>query len=285
MPVSRQLRKDIQATVKRSLREDIGDGDLTAELVPDAAMINATIVTRDQMTLAGSPWVDEVFHQLHPRITLEWQAEDGNSFDADTILCRLNGPARPVLSGERVALNFLQTLSATATVTADYVRAVVGTGCHILDTRKTIPGLRLAQKYAVRCGGGCNHRVGLFDAILIKENHIMSAGGINAAVAMARTLHPDMPVEIEVESLTEMKEALGAKADRLLLDNFTLPMLQQAVALNQETGDPAAELEASGGLTIEEVKAVAKTGIDYISVGALTKNIRAIDLSMRFTHE
>jgi nicotinate-nucleotide pyrophosphorylase (carboxylating) len=181
-----------------------------------------------------------------------------------------------------VALNFLQTLSATATLTAAYVQAVAGTGCHILDTRKTIPGLRHAQKYAVRCGGGRNHRIGLFDAILIKENHIMSAGGIDAAITSARKLHADMPVKIEVESLAEVGEALAAKAERLLLDNFTLPMLRQSVALNQEAGDPPAELEASGGLTIEEVTAVAETGVDYISVGALTKNVRAIDLSMRF---
>ena len=282
MQIDQQLQTNIRATVEHALREDIGDGDLTAELIPATERIGATIVTRDNMTMAGRPWVDEVFRQLDPRITIEWSFDDGDSIEVDSIICRLHGPARPILSGERVALNFLQTLSATATLTAAHVQAVAGTECHILDTRKTIPGLRHAQKYAVRCGGGRNHRIGLFDAILIKENHIMSAGGIDAAIAIARKLHGDMPVEIEVESLAEAREALTAKAERLLLDNFTLPMLQQSVALNQEEGDPPAELEASGGLTIEDVAAVAKTGVDYISVGALTKNVHAIDLSMRF---
>ena len=282
MPIRKLLQTDIGASVDRALREDIGDGDLTAELVPLSELIAATIITRDNMTLAGRPWVDEVFRQLDPRITIKWQADDGDSLEAGATVCVLRGPARPILSGERVALNFLQTLSATATVTATYVQAVAGTECRILDTRKTIPGLRLAQKYAVKCGGGWNHRIGLFDAILIKENHIMSAGSIAQAIASARKLHPDMPVEIEVESLAEAGEALAAKAERLLLDNFTLAVLQQAVALNQEKGDPPAELEASGGLTIEEVAAVAGTGVDYVSVGGLTKNIHAIDLSMRF---
>ena len=273
---------NIQKTVEHALKEDIGDGDLTAELVPVSGVIDATIVTRDKMTMAGRPWVDEVFRQLDTRITIEWQVDDGDSFEAGTVICNLRGPARPILSGERVALNFLQTLSATATVTAAYVQAIAGTGCRILDTRKTIPGLRLAQKYAVKCGGGWNHRIGLFDAILIKENHIMSAGGIAAAIASARELHADMPVEIEVESLAEAGEALTAKAERILLDNFTLQMLRQSVALNQDQGDPPAELEASGGLTIEDVAAVAGTGVDYVSIGGLTKDIHAIDLSMRF---
>ena len=282
MQINQQLRIDIQATVQRAIREDIGDGDLTAELVPASATIGATIVTRDKMTMAGRPWIDEVFRQLDPRITLEWQVDDGETIEADSDICSLQGPARPILSGERVALNWLQTLSAAATVTAAYVQAVVGTECRILDTRKTLPGLRHAQKYAVRCGGGCNHRMGLFDAILVKENHILSAGSIGAAIASARRLHADMPVEIEVESLAEAGEALAAKAERLLLDNFSLEMLQQSVALNQKEGNPPAELEASGGLTIEEVAAVARTGVDFISVGGLTKNVCAIDLSMRF---
>ena len=263
------------------MTEDIGDGDLTAELVPVSTMIDATIITRDPMTMAGRPWVDEIFRQLDPRITLEWQADDGDTLEAESPVCNVRGPARPILSGERVALNFLQTLSATATLTTACVLAVAGTGCRILDTRKTLPGFRLAQKYAVRCGGGYNHRIGLFDAILIKENHIVGAGGIGAAIASARKLHPDKPVEIEVESLAEATAALTARADRLLLDNFTLTMLQRAVALNKKQGDPPAELEASGGVTIEAIAAVAETGVDYISVGALTKNICAIDLSMR----
>jgi nicotinate-nucleotide pyrophosphorylase (carboxylating) len=194
----------------------------------------------------------------------------------------MTGPARSILTAERTALNFLQLLSATATVTTNYVAAVSGTNCRVLDTRKTIPGLRLAQKYAVRCGGGHNHRVGLFDAILIKENHILSAGGITAAVNAARALQPGMPVEVEVESIDELREALTAKAERMLLDNFSTELLEQAVAINRSEGDPPAELEASGGLSLEQLGEVAATGVDYVSVGALTKNIRAIDLSMRF---
>ncbi len=282
MQIDQQLILDIPTDVERALLEDIGDGDLTAELVPVSAIISATIVTRNNMTMAGRPWVEQVFRQLDPRIAIEWQVEDGETIVAESTICSLQGSARSILSGERVALNYLQTLSATATVTAAYVQAIAGTACQLLDTRKTLPGLRLAQKYAVRCGGGCNHRFGLFDAILIKENHIMTAGGIEAAIAAARSLHADIPIEIEVESLAEVSTALAAKAERLLLDNFSLEMLQQSVALNQQAGDPAAELEASGGLTIEEVAAVARTGVDYISVGALTKNVCAIDLSMRF---
>ena len=282
MQIDQQLISAIQTDVERALQEDIGDGDLTAGLVPASQIISASIVTRNNMTLAGRPWVEQVFRQLDPRISLEWQIDDGETIGAGSTICSLQGPARPILSGERVALNFLQTLAATATVTAAYVHAIAGTACRILDTRKTLPGLRLAQKYAVRCGGGYNHRFGLFDAILIKENHIVSAGSIDAAIKSARSLHADMPLEIEVESLAEVSTALAAKAERLLLDNFSLEMLQQSVALNQQAGDPAAELEASGGLTIEDVAAVARTGVDYISVGALTKNVCAIDLSMRF---
>lgn len=282
MQADQKLQEIIKTTVQEALREDIGDGDLTAELVPASTIIDATIVTREDMTMAGRPWVDEVFRQLDQDITLDWQADDADALEAESILCTLRGPARPILSGERVALNFLQTLSATATVTAACVSAVAGTGCRILDTRKTLPGLRLAQKYAVRCGGGYNHRIGLFDAILIKENHIVGAGGIGAAIRSARELHENMPVEIEVESLAEATEALAAKAERLLLDNFTLQMLRRAVTLNEKEGDPPAELEASGGMTVDVIAAVAETGVDYISVGALTKNIHAIDLSMRF---
>jgi len=282
MQVDQQLHAVIRASVENALAEDIGDGDLTAELVPASTMLDATIITREPMTMAGRPWVDEIFRQLDSRITLEWQADDGDSLEAESPVCNIRGPARPILSGERVALNFLQTLSATATVTRACVLAIAETGCRILDTRKTLPGFRLAQKYAVRCGGVYNHRIGLFDAILIKENHIVGAGGIGAAIASARKLHPDKPVEIEVESLAEATAALTARADRLLLDNFTLTMLQRAVALNKKQGDPPAELEASGGVTIEAIAAVAETGVDYISVGALTKNICAIDLSMRF---
>jgi len=282
MRVDAALLTEIEENVSRALREDIGNGDLTGQLIQASTSTDATIITRERMTLAGQPWVDEVCRQVDADIKVEWQIQDGNSAAAGTVLCSFHGPARSILTAERSALNFLQLLSATATVTADYVKAVAATQCRILDTRKTIPGLRLAQKYAVRCGGGSNHRVGLFDAILIKENHIMSAGGILPAIAKARQLHRDMPVEVEVESLEELREALGAKAERLLLDNLTLSDLQQAVSVNHDEGDPPAELEASGGMTLVEIAAVAATGVDYISVGALTKNVRAIDLSMRF---
>jgi len=282
MHIDDTLRQDIHSTVARALQEDVGSGDLTAELIPADAATEATLVTREAMTLAGRPWVDEVFRQLDSDIALVWAASDGDSVAANSALCRLYGRARSILTGERAALNILQTLSATATITAKYVHAVSDTNCRILDTRKTLPGLRLAQKYAVVCGGGCNHRIGLFDAILIKENHIMSAGGISAAIIAARQLHPDMPIEIEVESLPELRQALAENAERLLLDNFDIETLKEAVAINQEAGKPAAELEASGGLTMAEIAAVAATGVHYISVGAITKNIDAIDLSMRF---
>lgn len=276
------LQAEIRDNVACALREDVGDGDLTAQLIASATVTNATIVTRESMVMAGRPWVDEVCRQVDPTIVLDWNNTDGDKLAAGDVICAVHGPASSVLTAERTALNFLQLLSATATVTASYVAAVAGTDCRILDTRKTIPGLRLAQKYAVSCGGGVNHRIGLFDAILIKENHIASAGGIEAAIAAARELHPDMPVEVEVESLAELREALGARAERLLLDNFTPSLLEQAVSINKAEGNPAAELEASGGVTIDEIAAVAATGVDFISVGALTKNVRAIDLSMRF---
>ena len=282
MPTDETLLAEIRESVTRALREDVGDGDLTAQLIPASASIDATIITRESMTMAGRPWVDEVCRQVDPSIRIDWRHDDGNAVAGGDVICALHGPAASILTAERTALNFLQMLSATATVTAKYVQAVAGTDCRILDTRKTIPGLRQAQKYAVLCGGGVNHRFGLYDAILIKENHIMSAAGIVAAVAAARQLHPDMPVEVEVESIQELREALSAKAERLLLDNFAPNLLVQAVTINRAEGDPPAELEASGGLTLDEIATVAATGVDYISVGALTKNIRAIDLSMRF---
>jgi nicotinate-nucleotide pyrophosphorylase (carboxylating) len=276
------MNDEIRAAVTRALAEDIGSGDLTAALIAPTASVEATLITREPMTMAGQAWVDEVMRQMDAAIQVEWQHHDGERIAAGATLCSLRGPARALLSAERTALNFLQLLSATATVTAAYVSAVAGTGCRILDTRKTIPGYRLAQKYAVRCGGGVNHRVGLFDAILIKENHIMSAGGISAAIDAARELHPEMPVEVEVETLDELRDSLGAHAERLLLDNFSVDLLRQAVAINRDDGDPPAELEASGGITLANVREIAATGVDYISVGALTKNVRAIDLSMRF---
>lgn len=280
-PASPDLEKTIRKNVSDALAEDVGGGDLTAALVPEAGTARATIVTRETMVLAGQVWVDEVYRQLDPTVRIEWQAADGDSLAAGAALCRLDGPARALLTGERTALNFLQMLSGTATATARYVEAVAGTKARILDTRKTIPGLRLAQKYAVRCGGGVNHRMGLFDAILIKENHILAAGGIEAAIREARAKHPGVPVEIEVESMDELRAALGAKADRLLLDNFGLEDLHRAVQTNRAEGNPPAALEASGGLTLESIAEVAATGVDFISVGALTKHVTAVDLSMR----
>jgi nicotinate-nucleotide pyrophosphorylase (carboxylating) len=280
-----QLATTIIANASAALQEDLGDGDKTAELVPASTTANAIVICREPMTLAGQPWNDEVYRQIDPDIDIQWLANDGDHLPADAEICVLTGSARSLLSGERTALNFLQTLSATATMTSRYVDAVASFKAKILDTRKTIPGLRLAQKYAVRCGGGNNHRLGLFDAILIKENHIAGAGGVEAAVNKAKEQHSDLPIEIEVESVKELRDALRAGADRLLLDNFDIEDLQRAVEINHKEGDPPADLEASGGVTIEDVVNIAETGVDYISVGALTKNIQAIDLSMRFRYE
>jgi nicotinate-nucleotide pyrophosphorylase (carboxylating) len=280
--MNEQLEATIRANVSAALQEDLGTGDCTVELVPATALASASIVSREAMIMAGRPWVDEVYRQLDATVTLQWLATDGDHVSAGAEICVLQGPARALLSGERTALNFLQTLSATATVTARYVRAVAGFSAAILDTRKTIPGLRIAQKYAVRCGGGNNHRFGLYDAVLIKENHIASAGGIAAAVQNAKARYSELPIEIEVESLGELQQALSAGADRLLLDNFDIGDLQRAVDINHRQGRPPADLEASGGVTLDDIVRVAATGVDYISVGALTKNIDAIDLSMRF---
>lgn len=282
LQIDAELQTNIRETVARALQEDIGTGDRTAELIPASALAVATIISRERTTIAGCLWVDEVFAQLEPSVKINWLIDDGVTVETNAIICRISGPARPILTGERTALNFLQTLSATATATADYVEAVSSTKCQILDTRKTLPGLRLAQKYAVRCGGGSNHRIGLFDAILIKENHIQSAGGISAAIKSCRKSHPGLPVEIETESIDELREALTVSPERLLLDNFSLQMLEEAVAINRTEGRPPAKLEASGGLSLDDIAKVAKTGVDYISVGALTKNIKAIDFSMRF---
>jgi len=276
------LQSVIEKNVSDGLAEDLGAGDLTAALVNPTATAEATIVARESMVQAGRPWVDEVYRQLDTRIAIDWTAADGDTVAAGATVAFLRGPARPLLSGERTALNFLQMLSSTATTTARFVEAVSGTRAKILDTRKTIPGLRLAQKYAVRCGGGVNHRIGLFDAILIKENHILGAGSIEAAVAEARRLHPGVPVEIEVESIDELRQALHARAERLLLDNFSVDQLREAVAVNRKEGDSPALLEASGNLSLSTVRTVAETGVNFISIGALTKNIDAIDLSMRF---
>jgi nicotinate-nucleotide pyrophosphorylase (carboxylating) len=282
MEIDEALKCSIRNNVAAALAEDIGSGDLTAALVPENSNVSASIFARENAVMAGLPWVDEVYRQIDPDIRTDWQHQDGDRVSENDVLCRIDGPARAVLSGERTALNFLQLLSATATVTAGYVASVKGTDAKILDTRKTIPGLRIAQKYAVRCGGGVNHRIGLYDAILIKENHILSAGSIGKAMRAALESNPGAPIEIEVESLGELEEALEAGAKRLLLDNFNLNDLRAAVEINRGKSVPQAELEASGGLQLDQLRQVAETGVDYISVGAITKNVRAIDLSMRF---
>jgi nicotinate-nucleotide pyrophosphorylase (carboxylating) len=264
--------------VRVFLEEDIGSGDITATIIPESTQATAQVITREDMVLCGQPWFDEVFKTLDANVTINWLASDGASVSKDTLLCTLHGSARALLTGERTALNLLQTLSATATVSRQYAEAIAGLNCKILDTRKTIPGLRNAQKYAVACGGCYNHRIGLFDAVLIKENHIKAAGSIAKAIHIART-QTNAPIEVEVENMQELLEALIAKPDRIMLDNFSLSDLKSAVGLNAGT----LELEASGNIGLINLRAVAQTGVDYISIGALTKNIKAIDLSMRIT--
>ena len=274
------LPDDITATVRVALAEDVGAGDLTAALLPGRATAQAQVITREDAVLCGRAWFDETFRQLDARVAIDWQARDADRVTAGTILCTLAGPVRALLTGERTSLNFLQLLSGTATITRRYVQAIAGTGAVILDTRKTVPGLRRAQKYAVRCGGGQNHRLGLYDAILIKENHITAAGSVTAALRAAREHAPtDTPIEIEVENLDQLRAALEAGAEQLLLDNFSLKRLREAV----EVTAGHARLEASGGITLENVRAVAETGVNYISIGTLTKHVRALDLSMRVT--
>jgi len=268
----------ISQTVSTALREDVGSGDLTAQLIPADRTARATVITREDAVLCGTAWFDEVFHQIDPRVRVTWSARDADRVRANQQLCTLEGPARSLLTGERSALNFLQMLSAAATVTRTYVDALEGTKCRILDTRKTIPGLRVAQKYAVQCGGGTNHRIGLFDAILVKENHIAAAGSIANAVAESRRLNSRVLLEVEVENLTQLREALEARVDRVLLDNFSLDQMREAVKVTRGR----TELEASGNMSLETLRAVAETGVDFISVGGLTKHVRAVDLSMRF---
>ena len=270
--------KSVDELVAAALREDVGGGDVTAALIPETSQSNARVITREAAVLCGRPWFDAVFRQIDPAIRIEWTAAEGWDVEPNQELCRLSGPTRALLTGERAALNFLQTLSGTATVVRQYVLLLDGTRTRLLDTRKTIPGLREAQKYAVRCGGGQNHRMGLYDGILLKENHVMAAGSVGAAVRDAKTRYPQLPVETEVESLAELREAIDAGADIALLDNFDLAAMRDAVKL----GAGRIRLEASGGLDRDGLRAVAETGVDYISVGALTKHLRAIDLSMRF---
>ena len=272
----------IADSVRTALAEDVGDGDVTAALVNPGTRALARVIVREPAVLCGRPWFDEVFAQASPDASVRWHAADGDALDPDQLVCEIDGPARSVLTAERTALNFLQTLSGTASITARYAELVSGTACRILDTRKTLPGLRAAQKYAVVCGGGTNHRMGLYDAILIKENHIISAGSIRAAIHAARAANPSLPVEVEVENLPQIEAALDVGVERILLDNFERAALLDAVRLNEGRGERRAELEASGNMTEDDIRAVAATGVDYISVGALTKHVRATDFSMRF---
>ncbi|MFM5385516.1 carboxylating nicotinate-nucleotide diphosphorylase [Aeromonas veronii] len=286
------FQQDVSRAVRAALLEDLGDAlttldqpdasaDITAQLIPVDRMATARVITREAGVFCGQPWVDEVFVQLGGDVKVDWKVQDGEVLSPNQELFRLHGPARLLLTGERNALNFVQTLSGVATLTARYVAELEGTDCRLLDTRKTIPGLRTAQKYAVTCGGGKNHRIGLYDAYLIKENHILACGGIAEAINEARHLNPGKPVEVEVETLTELEQALAANADIVMLDNFDVAMMREAVAINQGR----AKLEVSGNVTLDTLAEFAATGVDFISVGALTKHVRALDLSMRFIQQ
>lgn len=273
------LSSEITANVQTALREDLGSGDLTAQLIDAEHHASARIITREAATICGTAWVDEVFRQLDPRVTVNWRVHDGQRVTADQTLFTLQGPARALLSGERSALNFLQTLSAVASRSQQYADLVAGTQVQLLDTRKTLPGLRLAQKYAVTCGGCHNHRIGLYDAFLIKENHIAACGGIAQAIHRAQQIAPGKPVEVEVENLAELQQALDAGADIIMLDELSLADMRTAVTLSAGR----AKLEASGGINASTLRSVAETGVDYISLGTLTKDIKAVDLSMRLS--
>lgn len=273
-------KKDLLKIVSLALKEDVGTGDITANLIGSAQQGKAHIVCREAAILCGTAWLDEVYHQLGNDVKITWHAKDGDSINADQIICDLEGPARALLTGERTALNFLQTLSGTATTTHQFVSSLKSSKTHLLDTRKTLPGLRVAQKYAVQCGGGKNHRMGLFDAFLIKENHILACGSITRAVQQARAQHPHKTIEVEVENLNELQEALANEVEMILLDNFDLPLLKEAVVINAGR----AKLEVSGGIAAGSLSELGSIGVDYISVGALTKHVRAVDFSMRFTN-
>ncbi|GEA23539.1 carboxylating nicotinate-nucleotide diphosphorylase [Vibrio harveyi] len=281
--LKQQLPLEITRAVADTLKEDLGgtldaDKDITASLIPADAINAATIITRQHGVFCGQAWADEVFKQLGGKVAIEWHVKDGDKVEPNQTLCTLTGPARDLLTGERNAMNFIQTLSGCATITAEYAERIAHTECRLLDTRKTIPGLRSALKYAVACGGGFNHRIGVFDAYLIKENHIIACGGITQAITTAKSLNPGKPVEVETESLDELKEAIEAGADIIMLDNFTTDMMREAVTINAGR----AALENSGNVTLETIAEYAETGVDYISVGALTKHLKAMDLSMRF---
>lgn len=269
---------EIAESVRVALAEDVGSGDVTADLIAPDTISRATVITREDAIICGIAWFDEVFRQVNPSIQITWHFQDGDLIKANDILCHIKGNARGMLTAERSALNFLQTLSGTATATGRYVDLIAHTKCRILDTRKTLPGLRNAQKYAVRCGGGVNHRIGLYDRVLVKENHIMAAGSITAAVAQARRLHPSIKVEVETEGLKELAEATAAQADIIMLDDYPLELLREAVKITAGR----IPLEASGGVNVDTVRTIAETGVDFISVGSITKHVRAVDLSMRF---
>jgi len=275
------IPQDIGEQVARALAEDVGTGDLTAALVPAGRPGRATLITREPAVVCGQAWFDEVFRQIDPSVLVTWNVPEGASVPASQMLCRLEGPARSLLTGERTALNFLQTLSGTATVAHRYAEALDGLPCRVLDTRKTIPGLRQAQKYAVRCGGGHNHRLGLYDRVLIKENHIVAAGSIPAAVHAARRQSPGIAVEVEVETLAELRVALAEAPDYIMLDEFSLDDMRAAVKLRDDARSRSL-LEASGGVDFDTLARIASTGVDFVSIGALTKHLRAIDLSLRF---
>ena len=277
------LQQDIERAVRDALSEDLGGtldphADITAQLIPEHKEGEAYVITREAGVFCGKAWVEEVFEQLGGQVKVEWQVADGDKVSPNQELFRLRGPARLLLTGERTALNFVQSLSGVASLTARYMQEIAGTHCKLLDTRKTVPGLRTALKYAVTCGGGTNHRMGLFDAYLIKENHILACGGIAEAVNEARHLNPGKKVEVEVENLDELRQALAARADIIMLDNFQVPMMVEAVAINQGQ----AKLEVSGNVSLATIREYALTGVDFISVGALTKHVQAMDLSMRF---
>jgi len=278
----RMPSSDVPTVVSRALTEDLGAADLTAELIAAGTHGRARVVARESATLCGRAWFDETFRQLDARVKTSWRTDDAAHIETGQVVCELEGPARSIVTGERTALNFLQTLSGTATAARAFVEIVAGTGARILDTRKTLPGLRLAQKYAVRCGGGENHRIGLFDAILIKENHIAAVGSVTEAVRIARSRSPQVMIEVEVESLEQFREALATDADRIMLDDFSLDDMRAAVRLRDAQRGKRHELEASGSVNTTTLRDVAGTGVDFISMGALTKHVRAIDFSMRF---
>ena len=272
------LQQYIQQDIKLALAEDVGSGDISAMLIDESEQLNMQLLVREDAVLCGTAWFEEAFKQCDQSIQIDWAAGDGDRVVVDSVLCKISGPARAMLTAERTALNFLQTLSGTATTTSNYVDRIRHTSCRILDTRKTIPHLRRAQKYAVQCGGGMNHRIGLFDAYLIKENHLAASGSIKAAVQRGRELKPECLLEVEVENLDQLQQAIEVKVDRALLDNFTIAQMKQAVVINEGR----IQLEASGNITDENLLQIAETGVDFVSIGALTKNLRAIDFSVRF---